>query len=346
MKQRIVILAEKQLGLVTSKMGNGVIRFAQEKVVAVIDSSHAGKKVSEVLGIGGDIPIHATLEETLKYDPNILLIGISPIGGKFPSEWFSLIIHALQSKINIVSGLHEFLSDIPEFQLLAKKYEVKIQDLRKYTGKDYIAKGLSRKFRSKIILTVGTHGNAGKMTTTILMVKELQNRNRSADWYATGQIGVFLKGKGLPLDALKGDFISGTLENELAQIDGNYEFLFVEGQGSLFHLAYSPVTLGIMHGCLPDAMILSHRTDVGINDYGINTDNLLAAIEINTKVASIAKPSKITGISLNTYNLSEEKARRLIAEVEKTTGLPATDPARYGSDVLVDSLLNYFDKKS
>ena len=98
----------------------------------------------------------------------------------------------------------------------------------------------------------------------------------------------------MPLDSIKGDFISGILENELASIDGNYEFLFVEGQGSLFHLGYSPVTLGIMHGCLPDAMVLCHRTDVGINDYGINTDNLLAAIELNNSIMTYAeKPSKM-----------------------------------------------------
>jgi len=345
MKERIVILAEKQLGHVTSKMATAALRFTPDKVVAVIDSSQAGKKVSDVLNYGGEIPIHASLDETLKYEPNTLLIGISPPGGKFPSEWFSLVINALQNKLNIISGLHEFLSDVPEFQLLAKKYDVKINDLRKYSGRDIIARGLSRQFRSKIVLTVGTHGNCGKMTTTILSVEELQKRNRSADWFPTGQIGIFLKGKGLPLDALKGDFISGVLENELAQIDGNYEFLFIEGQGSFFHLAYSPVTLGIMHGCLPDAMILCHRTDVGINDYGVNTDNLLAAIDINNRIAAIAKPAKITGISLNTYNLSEKRALKLIEDVEKTTGLPTTDPVRFSPAVLVDSLINYFSQK-
>ncbi len=344
MKQKIVILADKQLGPVTSKMGNAAIRFTNDMVVAVIDPSHAGKKVSQVLGYGGDIPIHATLEETLQYEPNTLLIGISPLAGKLPSDWFSLIIQALQNQLNIINGLHEFLSDIAEFQLLAKKYDVKIHDLRKFSGQNVIAKGLSRQFRSKIILTVGTHGNSGKMTTTIYTVKEMQGRGRSADWFATGQIGIFLKNRGLPLDSIKGDFISGILENRLAAIDGNYEFLFVEGQGSLLHLGYSAVTLGIMHGCLPDAMILCHRTDVGINDYGINTDNLLSSIEIYTKLASIAKPSAITAISLNTYHLDEDKALKLIDDVKGETGLPAIDPVRFGAGVLVDSLLDHFQQ--
>jgi len=345
MKERIVILADKKFGPITSKMGNSVIRFAEEKVVAVIDRSKAGKVVNDVLGYGGNIPIHASLEETLVYEPNTLLIGISPPGGSLPSDWYSWIIEALQNKLHIVSGLHEYISNIAEFKLLAEKYKVKINDLRKYDGRDILAKGKAKNFRSKTILTVGTHGNCGKMTATILMVKALQEMGRSAEWFATGQIGIFLQKRGIPLDAVKGDFISGILENHLAKIDGNYEFLFVEGQGSLFHMAYSPVSLGIIHGCLPDAMILCHRPDIGINEYGVDTANLRNAIKINESIASIAKPSKITGIALNTYSVDEDKAKQLILDTKKSTGLPTTDPVRFGSEVLVNSLIKHFDTK-
>jgi len=344
MKERIVILADKKLGPVTSKMGNSAIRFAGEKIVAVIDRSKAGKVVNDVLGYGGNIPIHASLEETLVYEPNTLLIGISPPGGALPSDWYSWIIEALQNKLHIVSGLHEHISSIAEFKLLAEKYKVKIKDLRKYDGRDILAKGKAKNFRSKIILTVGTHGNCGKMTTTFLLVKALQEMGRSAEWFATGQIGIFLQKRGIPLDAIKGDFISGILEHHLAKIDGNYEFLFVEGQGSLYHMAYSPVSLGILHGCLPDAMILCHRPDIGTNEYGVDTTNLKKAIEINESVTSIAKPSKITGIALNSYNLDEDKAKQLMADTKKSTGLPTTDPVRFGSDVLVNSLITHFEK--
>jgi len=241
--------------------------------------------------------------------------------------------------------LHEYISNIAEFKLLAEKYKVKINDLRKYDGRDILAKGKAKNFRSKTILTVGTHGNCGKMTATILMVKALQEMGRSAEWFATGQIGIFLQKRGIPLDAVKGDFISGILENHLAKIDGNYEFLFVEGQGSLFHMAYSPVSLGIIHGCLPDAMILCHRPDIGINEYGVDTANLRNAIKINESIASIAKPSKITGIALNTYSVDEDKAKQLILDTKKSTGLPTTDPVRFGSEVLVNSLIKHFDTK-
>ena len=345
MKERIVILADKKLGPVTSKMGNSAIRFANEKIVAVIDRSKAGKVVQDVLGFGGNIPIHASLEETLVYEPNALLIGISPPGGALPSDWYSWIIEAIQNKLHVISGLHEYISNIAEFKLLADKYKVKIKDLRRYDGRDILATGLAKNFRSKIVLTVGTHGNCGKMTATILMVKAMLEMGRSAEWFATGQIGIFLQKRGLPLDAIKGDFISGVLEYHLKKIDGNYEFLFVEGQGSLFHMAYSPVSLGIMHGCMPDAMILCHRPDIGINDYGVDTGNLIKAIEINEAIASIAKPAKITGIALNTYNLSNEAAQQIIEDTQKVTGLPTTDPVRFGAEILVESLTKHFDSK-
>ena len=124
MKRKIVILAEKNLGPLTSKMANGAIRYLNDEVVAVIDSSNAGKTVQEVLRFGGEIPIYESIDEAMSLSPNALLIGISPPGGKFPSEWYPLLITALQNRLNIISGLHDFLDDIVEFRVLADKYNV------------------------------------------------------------------------------------------------------------------------------------------------------------------------------------------------------------------------------
>ncbi len=310
MKRRIVILAERRFGPITSKMANGIIRYLDKDIVAVIDSTKAGKIVQDVLGYGGEIPIYATLDESFRYNPNTLLIGISPPGGQFPPEWYSIIIKAIQNKLHIVSGLHEFLSDVPEFKVLAEKYNIKLIDLRQYTYKGMIARGVARNFKSKIILTVGTHGNIGKMTATVEMVRQMQRSGKSADWLATGQIGIMIKGKGIPLDTVKGDFISGAVETAVAAMDGNFEFIFVEGQGSIQHLGYSPVALGLMHGSLPDAMILCHRTDIGISDYGVNTDDIEWSIRIHEQMLEFVKPAKVIGIALNTYNLSEDRARQ------------------------------------
>ncbi len=342
MYKQIVILADKRFGPTTSKLANSVIRYLGYEVLAVIDSHHAGKTVQQVLGFGGEIPIYPDLEEALLFQPKTLIIGISPPGGQFPSDWYPVIISAIQNRMDIVSGLHEYLSDVVEFNVLADKYSVKLVDLRKFTGPHVLARGLAKNFRSKIILTVGTHGNVGKMTATIEVIKKLQEQGRSADWLPTGQIGILLKGRGIPADVIKGDFISGAVESSLARLDGNFEYLFVEGQGSLQHMAYSPVSLALLHGSLPDAMILCHRTDVGVSEYGINTDDLNASIEMNERMLAFVKPSKVVGISINTYNLSEDRARKVIADAEKQTGLPVTDPVRYDAGILADALVEYF----
>ena len=342
MKRRIIILAEKNFGPLTSKMANSAIRYLNEEIVAVIDSAHAGKTVKNVLGFGGDIPVYGILDEAFRHNPNTLLIGISPPGGKFPSAWYPLIINAIQNKLHIISGLHEFLSDIAEFTVLAEKYRVRIIDLRKNSKPNIMSRGIARKFRSKVILTVGTHGNIGKMTTTIELVKEMQDRGKSADWVATGQIGILIKGKGVPVDSIKGDFISGNVEAAVASADGNYEYVFVEGQGSLQHLGYSAAALGLLHGTLPDAMILCHRMDVGVSEFGVNTDDLKRMVRIHEEMVSFVKPSKVVGICLNTYNLPEDKSREIIKEIQKDTGLPTTDPIKYGTGNIIDAMLNYF----
>jgi D-glutamate N-acetyltransferase len=346
MKRRIVILAEKKLGPLTSKMANGVIRFLPEEVVAVVDSRYGGNTVQQVLDFGGTIPIVSTLEEALSFHPNTMLIGISPPAGEFPTDWYPLIIQALQNKLHIISGLHDLLGEIQEFKVLAEKYNVKITDLRKNTQAATLARGLARNFKSKIILTIGTHGNVGKMTSTIEMVKQLQKMGKSADWLATGQIGILIKGKGIPLDAIKGDFLSGAVESALAQLDGKYEYIIIEGQGSLQHLGYSSVSTALLHGSLPDAMILCHRTDVGITDYGIDTDNLHNAIALHENLLSFVKPAKVIAISLNTYNLSKNKAGELIESIHRNTGLAVTDPMRFDGKILAEAILEYFSNVS
>jgi uncharacterized NAD-dependent epimerase/dehydratase family protein len=342
MKRRIVILAEKKFGPLNSKMANSSIRYLKDEVVAVIDSANSGKTVETVLGFGGDIPVYGTLDESFRHNPNTLLIGISPPGGKFPSAWYPIIINAIQNKLHIISGLHEYLSDIAEFTVLAEKYRVRIIDLRKNKKPNILARGIARKFRSKIILTVGTHGNIGKLTTTIELVKEMQEKGKSADWVATGQIGILIKGKGIPVDSIKGDFISGNVEAAIASTDGNYEYVFVEGQGSLQHLGYSASALGLLHGTLPDAMVLCHRTDIGVSEFGVNTDDLSRMVQLHEKMVSFVKPSKVVGICLNTYNLPDDKSKEIISKIQKDTGLPTTDPIKYGTTNIIDGIFKYF----
>ncbi len=342
MKRRIVILAEKRLGPLTSKMANGIIRYLNNEVVAIIDSRNAGKVVQNVLNFGGDIPIYSTLEEAISHNPNTLLIGISQKGGKFPAEWYSLIITAIQNRLHIISGLHDALNEIAEFKVLASKYKVKLTDLRQVKKSGGVARGLAKKFKSKIVLTVGTHGNIGKMTTTIELVKHMQKIGKSADWVATGQIGMLIKGKGIAVDTIKGDFISGAVESAVAGVDGSFEYVFVEGQGSIQHLGYSSVAMALLHGSLPDAMILCHRSDIGLSDYGVDTENLVRIIELHESMLSFIKPAKVVAISVNTYHMTDDRALAYIADVGQKTGLPTTDPIRFGAELINETLLNHF----
>jgi uncharacterized NAD-dependent epimerase/dehydratase family protein len=145
------------------------------------------------------------------------------------------------------------------------------------------------------------------------------------------------------VDTVKGDFISGAVESAVAHVDGNFEYIFVEGQGSIQHLGYSPVAVALLHGSLPDAMVLCHRWDVGISDYGVDTENLMRLINLHENLVSFIKPSKVVCVAVNTYNMTEDKAKSYISDIEKKIGLPATDPVRFSAEPLTDALIKYFE---
>jgi uncharacterized NAD-dependent epimerase/dehydratase family protein len=338
MKKQIVILAEKKLDPIISKMAVLAIRYLNEQIVAVIDSTNAGKRVQDVLGFGGDIPIYSSLDESLQHQPNTLIIGIIPRGGHVPSEWYPVMIKAIQNKLNIINGLQEFLAGIPEFSVLSKKYGTKIHDLKKYKEANVIAKGRAKKFRSKIVLTIGTNHNAGKLTTTIEMVKELQKMGKSADWLPTGQTGIMIKGKGIPLEMVRGYYISGEIESATAKIDGNYEYIVIQGQGALHNAAMAPVAMGLLQGTLPDAMVLCHR----YTENGSYKEYIKSLIHIYENIISYIKPAKIAAVSLNTYKLNDEKASNVVQELQAHLGLPVIDPIRFGARDLAAALVSYF----
>ena len=338
MKKQIVILAEKKLDPIISKMAVIAIRYLNDQIVAVIDSTYAGKSVEEVLGYGGDIPIYSSLEESLQHQPNTLIIGVLPRGGAVPSEWYPLIISAIQNRMNIINGLQEFLSTIPEFSVLSKKYGVKIIDLKMNKESYHLAKGKAKDFRSKIILTIGTNHNAGKLTTTLELVRELQKRGKSADWLPTGQTGIMIKGKGTALEMVRGQYISGEIESATAKIDGNYEYIFIQGQGALHNTVMAPVTIALLQGTLPDAIVLCHR----LTENGLNKEYILSLIQIYETILSHIKPAKIAAVSLNTYKISDEKALQVIQELSQFLNLPVSDPVRFGTENLADILISYF----
>ena len=338
-KRRIVILSEGYFGDLEAKTASGLIMYRPEEVVAVIDSTKAGKSVQEILGFGGKIPIVKDLEASLKYGPNALLIGIAPRGGKLPDEWRVQVKQALENGLDVISGLHDMLNEDSELSMIAILKKAKIWNLRESKRFNKVAIGDPKLINAKVVLTVGTDCKVGKMITTIEMAKEAKNWGWNPFFVATGQTGMVIADNGIPIDSIIGDFMSGALEEFLIEKSKLHDLLVVEGQGTIIHPGYSGVSLALIHGSLPDAMVLCHFPGrKKIKNYNISIPPLSELIKLHEEVAKPVKPCKVIGISLNTRELEEKEAKEEIKKIEAETGLPTTDPVRFGCKKLVKAL--------
>src|SRR5438874_5766701 len=258
--RRIAILAEGAFEWHYGKTATGVIRYGKDTVVAVIDSTKAGQDVAQALGasIGRGIPVVRDINEALKYQPDTLLIGIAPMGGALPTEWRWQLLAAIEAGLDIVSGLHFFISDDEELQAAAEKRGVTSWDVRRPPDNNRVAQFIPHRPGSHTILVVGSDCAVGKMTVALELDREAQRLGLNSAFVATGQTGIMISGTGLPVDRIISDFVAGMVEQMVLDFINSYDWVFVEGQGSLNHPGYSPVTLGLIHGSLPDAMIFSH----------------------------------------------------------------------------------------
>ncbi|MBV9229907.1 MAG: DUF1611 domain-containing protein [Chloroflexi bacterium] len=347
--RKIVILAEASFELHHGKTATGVIRYSRDEIVAVIDSTHAGQDVAQALGVdlGKGIPVVRDIYEAMNYQPDTLLIGIAPKGGNLPAEWRWQLLTAIEKGLNIVSGLHFFLSEDEELRSAAQRRGVTIWDVRQPPEKRLVAEYIPHRPGSHTILAVGSDCATGKMTAMLEINREAQRRGLSSDFVATGQTGIMISGNGLPVDRIISDFVAGMVEEMVLDFAAKNDWVFVEGQGALNHPGYSPVTLGLLHGALPDAMIFCHLAGARMIE---GYDNcplppLSRMIEINEEAVNWLHPrhnSKVVGISLMTYHLSEAAAYDEVKKVEDETGLPATDVVRFGAGKLMDALSAHF----
>jgi uncharacterized NAD-dependent epimerase/dehydratase family protein len=342
---RFLIVADGQFGPLTSKTANSYIRYFPERVVAVLDRAHAGRTVGDVLGFGGPIPIVGEFERGLALGPTGVLIGIAPTGGQLPLEWRGWLKTAIAKGLEIWSGLHTFIGDDPELGALARAKGVRVMDARKPPAGLLIADGRAAEVDALVILTVGTDCNVGKMTAQLELRNELVRRGNRARFVATGQTGIFLEGWGIAVDAVVADFVAGAAERLVLEGSAGADVVLVEGQGSLIHPGYSGVTLGLLHGTCADALILCHQaTRDYIGDYHgrgpwVRIPPLSEVIEIYERAAAPVWPAKVIGISLNTFDLDDRSARAALERATTETGLPATDPVRFGTDPLADAVL-------
>lgn len=341
---RHLIIADGDFTPLLSKTANSVIRYQPDRVVAVLDSTKAGQTVQQVLGFGGEIPVIATVTEGLALGANSVLIGIAPVGGGLPETWQGWIREAIEGGCDVVSGLHTFLGDDPVLAEAARRSGTSIHDIRKPPRDIPVASGRARDLAPLVVLTVGTDCNVGKMTSQLQLVAGLNARGLRTRFVATGQTGIMIEGWGIAVDAVVADFIAGAAEQITLQGAEGADIVLVEGQGSINHPGYSGVTLGLLHGSTPDAMILCHqpsRTSIG--DYRkaawLELPPLSVYVAQYEAMANLVHPSKVVGIALNTYDLSDEAARAACERATQETGLPAIDPVRFDPAPLLDALV-------
>lgn len=336
---KIALYMQGHLNSDYGKMGFGVLRYATNDIVAVVDSEFSGQSVQSVTGIQHTAPIVSSLEEALKYGANVLILGIAPSGGRIPNDWIALIEKALQAGMSIVNGLHDLLED--RFRALCTFEDQWIWDVRVPQTSPPIATAQAAHLTNKRILFVGTDMAAGKMTAGLELYSWAQKQNINTGFVATGQIGITLTGKGIPLDAFKVDLACGAVE-EAVLTHKDKDWILIEGQGSLLHPG-STATLPLMRGSCPTHMILCHRaekTHLKFPEH-IAIPSLKQFIHLNEQLVSVCGTypnAKVAGIALNTSTLNEEEAQKVIEKIESETGCPTTDVVRYGCDKLGQAL--------
>jgi uncharacterized NAD-dependent epimerase/dehydratase family protein len=341
---RYLIIADGAFGPETSKTANSAIRYLPDRVVGVLDSACAGRTVQEVLGFGGAIPVVATIDEALALGPTALLIGIAPAGGRMPPEWRAWLLAGIDRGLDVWNGLHTFLSDDTEIAQRAARRGARLVDARKPPPDLVVADGRARDVDALVVLSVGSDCNVGKMTAQLELIRGIRSRGLRTRFAATGQTGILIEGWGIAVDAVVADFIAGAAERLVLEAAKDADVVLVEGQGSLIHPAYSGVTLGLLHGSCPRAMLLCHQSSREyIGDYSgrlpwVPIPPLRELVRLHEEAAAPIQPAKVIGIALNTYDLSEAEARAAVEGAARETGLPAADPVRFGPGPLVDAV--------
>jgi len=269
-----------------------------------------------------------------------LVVGVANRGGRLSAAWLDVFVEALEKGMDIASGLHERLHAVPRLVEVAQRTGQALVDVRIPTESYPIGEGRLRTGRR--CLTVGTDCSVGKMYATLAIEKAMRERGAPATFRATGQTGILITGEGVPLDAVVADFMAGSIESLTPDADPGHWDL-VEGQGSLFHASFSGVTLALIHGSAPDALVLCHeptRTHLrGLPHHGLPSLGRLRETALD--MARVVNPGcEAVGVAVNTAALDAAAARELTQRIEGELGLPTVDPFRDGADRLAEALID------
>jgi uncharacterized NAD-dependent epimerase/dehydratase family protein len=280
-----------------------------------------------------------TVEEAAAAGVMTVIVGTTNRGGVLGAGWEGLLVRAMELGMDLASGLHHRLTEIPALRDAAARCGRQIADVRHPTREFAVGNGIKRP--GKRLLTVGTDCSIGKMFTALALEKEMKARGFNADFRATGQTGIFIAGDGVSIDAVVSDFVSGSVEWLCPANDPDHWDL-IEGQGSLFHASYAGVTLGLIHGAQPDALVMCHEPTRqhmrGLPTYKL--PDLKFCIDRNVEAAQLTNPAaRCVGISVNTGALDGSAARDYLRRTEDEQGLPCVDAVRTGVGPIVDKLL-------
>ena len=318
------------------KTARGVLKYGTEPVVAILDSTRAGETYD-------GIPIVGSVNDSLCFNPTTALVGVATQGGRFPPEWRDLLKSCIAKGLDLENGLHEFVSDDAELSELAARHHVELRDLRKPPADLDVPTGENVQLDTRIVLTVGSDCAIGKMTVSLELDRAARAQGLASRFVPTGQTGIAIAGWGIAVDAVVSDFIAGATERLVVEgyRRGGTDVLFVEGQGSIVHPAYSGVTMGLIHGSAPHLYVLCHLAGTTeIEGYpGHPLPSLRELVELHERLSLPIRPAKVACIALNTRFLGEPEARAAIAAAGAETGLLADDPVRFGPQKLLEAVV-------
>lgn len=337
------LLTHGRLGPVSSKTANAILRFAPETVTCVVDADAAGAdaSVTDRLGHGPDVPVVVDADAALDLGADELVIGVAPVGGELPKAWRADIRRFLLSGAEVTSGLHTFLGDDPELAGLADDHGATIRDLRRPPERRRIADGSAADHDGTVVYVSGTDCSSGKMTTTFLLRDLARERGLDVGVVATGQTGLMLDpDAGAPMDAVVSDFLAGEMEACVLECDR--DLVLVEGQGAIGHPGYGQVTMGMLLGAWPDAVVMCHvpgRTwREGFPEGTYAMPSLEDEIALTERVLARTSGAGVVAVGLNTRDLDGTEARATVEAVAAGTGRVATDPVRFGPEAILDAI--------
>lgn len=336
----MLLLTEGRLGVFTSKTAASLLRFRSADVAGIIDSTAAGRDVCAFVPFAPQVPIFASVTDAARIPCDSLYVGVAPVGGVLPDTMRRHVLDALASGLHVVSGLHSFLGDDAEFAQAAAAGGTVIHDLRRPPAERVVASKLAAQCRCRRVLTVGTDCNVGKMFAALRLRDAALARGIDARFAATGQTGIMIDGWGTVIDAVVSDFAAGAAE-QLVLHCADSELCIIEGQGSLSHPGFSGVTLSLMHGVCPDALVLVHH--LGRTTFSAPPRHAMpeigALIAAYEAAAELVHPARVVGIAVNSHNTDAAAACEERAALASRFGLPVCDLATEDAGELVTAMM-------